>query len=153
MEKVKAVITLAVSTVVSALGALAIPVLLLVGCNVVDYATGLFATQYRNEKITSYKSIRGIAKKVCMWLLVLVGAWVDMLIQYSVESIGLNFGLTFAVSAIVAVWLVINEIISILENMCDIGVELPPFLLPIMRHLQTTADKAACIEEEKKENE
>ena len=153
MEKVKAIVTVVISAITSALGALAIPVLLLVGCNVVDYGTGLFATQFRNVKITSYKSIRGIAKKVCMWLLVLIGAWVDILIEYSVEYIGLDFGLHFAVSSIVAVWLVINEIISILENMRDIGVTIPPFLLPIMKHMQTTTDNVATIETEVEENE
>lgn len=46
------------------------PVLLMVACNVLDYATGLMASTYRSQDINSYKSIKGIMKKVCMWLLV-----------------------------------------------------------------------------------
>ena len=50
----------------SLLGVLAIPVLLVVLCNIIDYATGLMASPYRSQDINSYKSIRGIWKKVCM---------------------------------------------------------------------------------------
>lgn len=87
MEKIKITITAAVSALMSWLGILAVPVFLLVGCNVLDYITGLLAAKYRTEEISSYKGIRGITKKVCMWLLVLIGAWIDILIQYTVECI------------------------------------------------------------------
>ena len=53
----------------SVLGVLAVPVFLMVACNVLDYATGLMASTYRSQDINSYKSIRGIMKKVCMWLI------------------------------------------------------------------------------------
>lgn len=74
MEKVKTMIIAAMSALMSWLGILAVPVFLLVGCNIIDYVTGLCAAKYRKDKkISSYKSIRGIIKKVCMWLLILVG--------------------------------------------------------------------------------
>ena len=75
MDKIKLSVIAAISAVMSWMGILAVPVLLLVGCNVVDYLTGLWAAKYRTERINSYKGIRGIIKKVCLWLLVLVGAW------------------------------------------------------------------------------
>ena len=40
------------------LGILALPMLLMVICNLVDYITGLLASPYRKEDINSYKSIR-----------------------------------------------------------------------------------------------
>ena len=80
MNKVKAWFTAFLSFVASLLGVLAIPVLILVSCNVIDYATGIVASKYRDEKISSYKSFRGIAKKICMWLLVVIGALVDQLL-------------------------------------------------------------------------
>ena len=45
----------------------------MVSCNVIDYITGLMASDRRGKEITSYKGLRGIRKKVCMWLLVVVG--------------------------------------------------------------------------------
>ncbi len=148
MEKVKVLFTAALSAVMSWLGILAIPVFLLVGCNLIDYFTGLAAAKFRNELVNSYKGIKGIAKKVCMWLLIAVGAIIDVLINYGVEYIGLEIKLPFIVATIVAVWLICNEIISILENMLDIGVEMPPFLLPIVKNIKKQVEDKANIESE-----
>lgn len=153
MEKVKVGVTAVVSALMSWLGILAIPVFLLVGCNLVDYFTGLCAAKYRTEEISSYKGIRGIIKKVCMWLLVVIGAWVDVLINYAMETAGVNIGIPFVVATIVAVWLVVNEIISILENMIDIGVTMPPFLLPIVKYIKRQVEAQADITDEAEDTE
>lgn len=147
MEKFKATITAILSVLMSWLGILAIPVFLLVGCNLVDYFTGLCAAKYRTEQINSYKGIRGIIKKVCMWILVLIGAWLDVLIQYTTECAGLDLEIPFIVATIVALWLVINEMISILENMIDIGIKLPPFLLPVAKYIRQQMEEKAQIGE------
>ena len=150
MDKVKATVIAALSVLMSWLGILAIPVLLLVGCNVIDYITGLMAAKFRQDgKISSYKSVRGITKKVCMWMLVIVGSFMDILIQYAVEVAGLGITIPFVVATIVAVWLVVNEIISILENLVDIGVDLPPFLMPGVKYIKKQVeDKAKLAEQE-----
>lgn len=147
MDKVKGTVIAVVSALMSWLGILAIPVFLLVGCNVADYLTGVVASKYRDEKLTSYKGIRGIVKKVCMWLLVAVGAVMDIMINYGIEIAGVDLVFPFVVATIVAVWLVVNEIISILENIIDIGVEIPPFLMPIAKRImQKTEEKAEMME-------
>lgn len=135
------------------LGILYVPMLVLILCNIIDYGTGLCAAKYRDETIKSYKSIRGIAKKVCMWLLVAVGAMLDWLLQYTAETVGIVIGLNFIVASIVAVWLIANEIISILENVRDIGAPLPPFLMKIASNIKSQAEKKAESEEFKNENE
>ncbi|MCM1329351.1 MAG: phage holin family protein [Ruminococcus sp.] len=135
------------------LGILYVPMLVLILCNIIDYGTGLCAAKYRDETIKSYKSIRGIAKKVCMWLLVAVGAMLDWLLQYTAETVGIVIGLNFVVSSIVAVWLIANEIISILENVRDIGAPLPPFLMKIASNIKSQAEKKAESEEIENENE
>lgn len=140
MEKVKVTVIAAMSALMSWLGILAVPVFLLVGCNLVDYATGLCAAKYRNDSISSYKGIRGIVKKVCMWLLVVVGSWIDILIQYAIDAAGIEISFPFVVATVVAVWLVVNEVISILENMIDIGVEMPPFLLPLVKNIKKAVE-------------
>ena len=151
MEKVKVIVIAIVSALMSWLGILAVPVFLLVGCNVIDYATGLFAAKYRTENISSYKGIRGIIKKVCMWLLVLVGAWIDILIRYTAECTGIGLNIPFIVATVVAVWLVVNEIISILENMIDIGVDMPPFLLPIVKYIKKQVEETTDLTDHKEE--
>ena len=147
MDKVKVTVIAAMSALMSWLGILAVPVLLLVGCNIIDYATGLWAARYRNDSISSYKSIRGIIKKICMWLLVVVGAFMDILIQYTVSTAGVDLAVPFVVATVVAVWLAVNEIISIFENMIDIGVKMPPFLLPIVRYIKKQVEDKAKLDD------
>lgn len=154
MDKIKAVVIAVISSLMSWLGILAVPVFLLVGCNIIDYITGLLASAYNGKDITSYKSIRGIVKKICMWLLVVVGAWLDVLINYTIHTVGADITIPFVVATVVAVWLVVNEIISILENIMAIGVDMPPFLMPIVKYIKRKTEEKAQIEEsEVKDNE
>ena len=113
---IKAIFTAVFAFLSALLGVLAVPVILLVACNLIDYATGLMASKYRAQDINSYKSIRGIFKKVSMWLLVVVGAIIDEMLLYASTSIGWKSPVTFLVACVVAMWLICNEIISILEN-------------------------------------
>ncbi len=128
MKELKSIVITILTAFSAWLGILAVPVYILVATNIIDYITGLMASVYRGQKICSYKSIKGISKKICMWLLVIVGALVDELIFYAVNTVGLDIPLTFVVGAFVAIWLICNEIISILENIGDMGVNSPAFL-------------------------
>lgn len=145
MNRFKAVFTTIFSALTSFMGVLAIPVLIMVTCNVIDYITGLVASRCRNEPINSYKSFRGIAKKICMWLLVVVGALVDQLILYAGNTVGIKLPFTFLIACVVAIWIVCNEMISILENVKDIGVKLPPFLLPLVENVKKQVEDRAKL--------
>lgn len=153
MDKIKATVITVISALMSWLGILAVPVFLLVGCNLLDYVTGLMAAAYRAEDINSYKSIRGITKKVCQWLLVVVGWIVDVIIQYAVNVAGVTLNVPFIVATVVAVWLVVNELISILENIIDIGAKIPPFLLPVVKYIKKQTESAAQIKEDDHEQD
>lgn len=150
MEKnyIKAFFTGVFGMLSSLLGILTVPVLLMVACNVIDYITGLMASPYRSEDINSYKSIRGIMKKVCMWLLVVVGAIIDQLILYASDTVGITLPFTFLVACIVAIWIICNEIISVLENMKDMGVALPAFLQPLVKNIKSQVEDKVKIEED-----
>ena len=143
----------AISSVLSSmLGILYIPVLLLVTCNIVDYTTGLIAAKYRDDgTISSYKSFRGIFKKISMWMLVVVGVVVDELLKYTTDTIGLKFPFQFLIACIVAVWLICNELISILENIKDAGVNIPAFLLPLVKNIKSQTETSVNMENEDKE--
>ena len=154
MEKIKAFFITAFSAIFSWLGVLAVPVFLLVGCKLIDYITGLLAAKYRDEAVSSYKGIRGIIKKVCMWLLIGVGWMMDTLIKYTVTTVGLTIELPFIVATVVAVWLICNELISILENMIDIGVNIPPFLMPLVKRIKNQVEeKTDVVNEEDDQHE
>ena len=147
MNKIKALITAFFSALAGWLGILAIPVLVLVLCNIIDYITGLVAAKYRNENVNSYKGFRGIAKKVCMWLLIVIGAMADWLIIYAGQTIGITIPVSFLIACVVAVWLIVNEFISILENIKDIGAPIPPFLMPLVKNIKKQVEDKVTIKD------
>lgn len=127
------------------IGILAVPVIILVVFNIIDYITGLAASRYRDERITSYKSFRGIAKKVCQWLLIVIAALIDWLLIFAGETIDINLPLIFLIACATAIWLLFNEIVSIIENMKDIGVDIPPFLEPLAKNIKKQVEDKAKL--------
>ena len=129
----------------SLLGSLAVPFYILVGANVVDYVTGICAAVYRGEKVSSEVGFHGIAKKVCMWLLVMVGYVLD----YCIVAVGRTMNVDIATGCLVSVavvfWLLANEIISILENISDIGTPLPPFLLKLVELVRDKTEDSVDV--------
>lgn len=136
---------IAVGGIVSSLlGNLCIPLILMVVCNLVDYATGLIASGNRNDGgISSYKSMKGILKKISMWLLCVVGVVIDILLYVGAEQLGIAWPFSFTVACIVAMWIVCNELISILENLVDIGVPIPSFMMPLVKLLKKNVENHA----------
>lgn len=145
---IKAFFTAIFAFLSSLLGALAVPVILMVACNVIDYITGLMASPFRKEGINSYKSIRGIMKKVSMWILVVVGAIIDQLIIYAADTVGFRAPFTFLVACVVAIWIICSELISILENIKDMGVKIPAFLRPLVEKIKTQVEDSTYDKEE-----
>lgn len=142
INDIKKFITAIAALLSSLLGVLYVPVLLMIACNIIDYITGLMAAKNRpGGGISSYRSIKGIQKKICMWLLVVVGAILDQLLKYAATTAGINLPITFLVACIVAIWIICNEVISILENIVDIGVDIPSFLMPIVKHIKSQTEQ------------
>ena len=155
MERIKGIFIAIFGALSSLFGILAIPIILLVLCNIIDYITGLAAVRYRKQQISSYTSIRGITKKVCMWILIIVGAIIDQLILYACAEIGFRIPFTFAIACVVAVWLICNEIISILENINDIGVPMPAFMKKVVQNIKSQIEEKTELDDKTdiKENE
>lgn len=153
MNKVKAFFITVGSLLFNWLGILAIPWVLLLGLNIADYATGIGAAPYRNKEddkpVKSYKSIRGIQKKVCMHLLIVIGWVIDVLIKNTLLQAGFQFKFPPIFAVTISCWLIFNELISILENVEDIGTPMPPFLMPIVKLIR----KKINISVEENENE
>lgn len=139
MDKIKAAVTAAVSAFFSFFGLLAIPLILLAPCQVIDWFTGIAASKIKSIEIESKISFAGIVKKVCMYLLIFVGWVLDMLIAYAITYMHIDIVLPNIIACIVAVWLVLNELISITENISILGIDVP-FLAPIMRLIKNKVE-------------
>lgn len=153
INTIKAIVTGVAAFLSALLGTLYIPVLLMILCNIIDYATGLMAAKNRPDGgISSYRSIKGIKKKVSMWLLVVVGAVMDQLLLYASQTIGVKIPVTFLIACVVAIWIICNEIISILENMIDIGIQIPSFLLPLVKNIKSQTEHFAGSDQKESED-
>ncbi|WP_283607730.1 phage holin family protein [Faecalispora anaeroviscerum] len=142
MDKIKAGLAAVFAVASARLGILAVPVYLLILSSLADYVTGIIASVYRKEAVSSYRSIRGIVKKILTWALVGVGAAIDYLLMYAGSQAGIEpVTVRFAVASLVAVWLTVNELLSILENIQATGVALPPFLTRILQGIQKCVEK------------
>ena len=71
----------------------------------------------------------------------------DELLLYAATTIGKPVPVTFLIACIVAMWLICNEIISILENIQDMGVNIPAFLQPLVKHIRSQVEERINIDE------
>ena len=145
LEDIKIAFIAAFTVVNGWLGSLAMPFYILVLTNIIDYVTGIWAAASRGERISSKRGFAGIAKKVCMWLLVAVGAIVDYIIVALTATLHIEMGFMNIVAIAVVFWLMANELISILENIHDVGVPLPPFLLKMAEYIKEKTEDAVDV--------
>ena len=138
-RSLQVIFSAALAALISYLGVIAIPVTVLMAAMIIDYVTGM-AAAWHTKKLSSKKGLSGIIKKISYLALVCVGMGVDWLIYSGIKSVGVDMGYTFFFGVLVAVWLIINELISILENLKAIGVPLPTFLIKIVKRLKITAE-------------
>ena len=148
-KSLQAVFSAALAALISYLGIVAVPVTVLVFAMIIDYITGMISAWHGSE-LSSKKGIFGIIKKTSYLALVCVGMGVDWLIYSGLKQVGiidLNYTIFFGL--LVTIWLIINELISILENLGSIGVPLPMFLIKIVKRLKVTTENITESESEK----
>ena len=140
-------LVIAISTfLTSRFEVLFLPLVLLVVCNLTDYIIGIIAAHHRGEKVSSKIGFKGITKKISMWLLVGVGMVVDLLLEYLLLNFGWQLPLNYLIASLVCVWLLINELISILENAEDIGLNVPPFLMKLIVWIRNKTENETDFE-------
>lgn len=136
---IQATVSVAIGALISYFGVILIPVVVLIVVMVVDYLTGM-TSAYKRGEIKSKIGLIGILKKISYLVLVVVGGVVDYLICSGLATAGFDFGVTYCCGLIVCVWLIINELISILENLSELGTPIPKFLVNIVHRLKDSVD-------------
>ena len=121
------------------MGALAVPIIVLMAMMIIDYLSGMAAAWSQNN-LSSKIGAKGIIKKVGYMALIVVAMGVDYLIYSGIDVTGLEVGYNRWFGLLVAVWLIINEMISILENLGKLGVPIPEFLTKIIKRLKNSAE-------------
>lgn len=132
------------------LNALIVPVLVLLVFMILDYATGMVKA-WQARELSSKVGVDGIIKKVGYMVLVVVAMGVDYLIFSGLAAAGIVVPCNLWFGMLVSIWLIINEMISILENLGKIGVPVPKFLITIIEKLKISTEKKTESEEKKDE--
>ncbi len=78
IKSIKIVVTAIGTAIAARLGDMAIPIFMLLGSNIADYFTAIWAAPKRGETVNSDRGLAGIKKKVSMYVLILVAAAVDI---------------------------------------------------------------------------
>ena len=146
VNSIKSVVAAVVTAFFGFFGMLALPLLLLVPCQMIDWFTGIAASKVQDIRIESKISYIGIVKKVCMYVLIFVGWTLDLVIAYVIKNMNIDIALPNFVACFVAVWLILNELLSITENCDVIGVHVP-FLSPIMKLIKSKVEDTVSVEE------
>ena len=149
-KSLQAVFSAALAALISYLGIVAVPVTVLVFAMIIDYITGMISAWHSSE-LSSKKGIFGIIKKTSYLALVCVGMGVDWLIYSGIKQVGIDLDYTIFFGLLVTIWLIINELISILENLGSIGVPLPKFLFAVIKRLKNHTE--CVVESEDKKND
>ncbi len=139
----------AVGAFLSAKLGILFPVLLiLAGIMVVDYISGMMASKVeaiehpddKNYGWNSKKGAIGIAKKVGYLFIVAVAMTVDWLVLHVAAVIGVTVTAKALFSLLVAVWYILNELLSIIENAGRMGVNVPEWLCKYIAVLKRKID-------------
>lgn len=153
-KSVNAVVAVALGALCSYACQLLIPLVILLAVILIDYCTGMVKAWERGE-LSSRIGIKGVIKKVSYLVVVCVAGVIDWLLHGALSKIGVDISVKFMFAQMVIVWLIINESISILENVAAIGGPNIGFMGKLLAKLkQQTEDKSTIVsdgeEEEKK---
>ena len=124
-----------------------VPLSLLFVVMLIDYISGM-SKAYISGEWSSKVGFRGIVKKVGYIGVVIVAAVMDWVLYSGLKGVGVNIEMSYYLGLIVVIWLLINECISILENLGEIGVPLPGFLIKGIKKLQKNIEEKGGKDDE-----
>ena len=107
-----------------------------------DYITGM-AKAWSAGALCSRTGVKGIVKKVGYLMVVGAAGAADWLIRYGLAQAGIEVQFSFLIAAMVIIWLIVNELISILENVAAMGGPVPAFLSKLLARLKNVVEKKA----------
>ena len=96
--------------------------------NILDYITGTIKSKI-TKKESSSKGLIGIIKKICYWILIVISFLISYLLIQLGNKININLEFIMLFGWFTLTCLIINESRSIIENLVEIGIKVPNFLI------------------------
>ena len=128
---------------------LLLPVLCILACAMIlDYVTGMLASKQEalhhpddpSYGWSSKRGAEGIIKKAGYLCTIAVAMIVDYIILHVAAEIGIEVSLKAFFGLLVAVWYILNELLSIIENAGRMGAPVPEWLAKYVAVLKNKID-------------
>lgn len=116
--------------------------------NLVDYATGFIKAKYYNKNESSAVGAKGVFKKVWYWVVIGLAFFISHCFVYMGEVIDINLSFVQLFGWFTLATYLINEIRSILENLVEMNVNVPGFLVAGLDVTQKLLDAKTEIKEQ-----
>lgn len=115
--------------------------------NVIDYVTGYCKAKFYNKNESSAIGAKGIVKKVWYWVVIGLAFFISTCFVYMGETIGVDLSFVQLFGWFTLATYLINEIRSILENLVEMNVKVPQFLIAGLDITQKLLDTKTEIKE------
>lgn len=111
------------------------------GLNVFDYITGFIKAKYFKGNESSKIGARGVFKKLLYWLVIAVAFYISTCFVKMGEVIGIKLDFMIMFGWFTLATYLVNELRSILENVVEMGVKVPNFLVKGLEVADKAIDK------------
>lgn len=98
-------------------------------CNIVDYLTGWVKSRFYNHNESSVTGAKGVLKKVSYWLVIGLAFYVSFAFVKMGELLNINLNFVIMFGWFTLASYLVNEIRSILENLIEMHVSMPDWLM------------------------
>lgn len=121
------------------------------GLNVADYITGYIKSGL-GKKVNSHKGVMGILKKFAYWIVITVAFGMSTLLMQMGKTIGVDLSFMNLLGYFVLAALMINELLSIFENLAEAGIWVPKIIKKFLLVANKAFEAASGTEEEQKDD-
>lgn len=122
-------------------------------CNIVDWVSGWMKSSMKGESCSRVGAI-GAMKKVWYWVVIGIAFFIGFSFEQMGQTIGISLEFMDFVGWFVLANYLVNEIRSILENLVEMGVPVPAYLVKGLKvtaeRIETAAGLNSGEKEEKK---
>lgn len=118
--------------------------------NVLDWLTGWYKARHTGTENSS-KGANGIIKKVGYWIVIGIAFFLAYWFNDMGAIFGVNLGFTIFFGWFVLATFMINEIRSVLENLVEIGVNVPKFIIKGLEVANDKINEAIGVDDDAKE--
>jgi toxin secretion/phage lysis holin len=111
--------------------------------NILDWMTGsLKAIKIKN--LSSYMGIKGLMKKLGYWIVIWIAfSFSSMFVIIGKEILNINLTIMYSLGWFTFALLIVNEIISILENLVALNIKVPEILIRSLKVTDNILDNVS----------